>query len=272
MSDTESRATVYTHQGAPAGKALLYRVQAINSVGPGPASAVEEVMTSATMLPSVPAMVTAMPNSDTEITVSWMAPDDMGAGAITGYMVQRGTMGTDGTMSWTDVDPAHMGTDMEYMDTGLMAETTYYYRVRAMNAEGYGEYSDGTAMATTEATPPKLGMPMITGTNPVGSGIVLVSWDAVAGATGYSLIATNLSDPSAPTRTAAVGADAESGQIQGLTIGDEYLIFVGVFNDDLEFELSDYVRVCGRVIAANRKAESSGPRQSAAAGGRSRTE
>lgn len=85
--------------------------------------------------------------------------------------------------------------------------------------------------------------PSIKGTNPVGSGIVLVSWDAVDSATGYSLIATNLSDPSAPTRTAAADADDESGQIQNLTPGDEYLIFVGAFNDDLEFTLSDYVKI-----------------------------
>ena len=85
---------------------------------------------------------------------------------------------------------------------------------------------------------------MITGTRLVGNGIVLVSWDAVAGATGYSLIATNLSDPSAPTRTAAAGPlMPTSGQIQDLTVGDEYLIFVGAFNNELEFELSDYVRV-----------------------------
>ena len=28
-----------------------------------------------------------------------------------------------------------------------------------------------------------------------------------------------------------------------LTVGDEYLIFVGAFNDQLEFELSEYVRI-----------------------------
>ena len=100
-----------------------------------------------------------------------------------------------------------------------------------------------TIMVTVEAAPMPLMAPTITGTNPVGSGIVLVSWDAVANATGYSLIAANLSDPSAPTRTAAAGADATSGQIQDLTVGDEYLVFVGAFNNDLEFELSAYVRV-----------------------------
>jgi hypothetical protein len=54
-----------------------------------------------------------------------------------------------------DVDPAHTGMEMMYMDTGLMPGTTYYYRVRAMNAVGNGEWSDGMAMAMTEAaTPP----------------------------------------------------------------------------------------------------------------------
>ena len=72
--------------------------------------------------------------------------------AITGYMVQRGYMDADDMMSdWMDVDPAHMGMDMMYMDMGLMAETTYYYRVLAMNAVGNGEWSDGMAMATTDA-------------------------------------------------------------------------------------------------------------------------
>ena len=97
-----------------------------------------------------------------------------------------------------------------------------------------------TIMVTVNPVP--LVAPMIKGTNPVGSGIVLVSWDVVPNATGYTLIATNLSDPSGPTRTAPADADDVSGQIQNLTVGDVYLVFVGAFNDDLEFELSDYVR------------------------------
>ena len=85
--------------------------------------------------------------------------------------------------------------------------------------------------------------PVIMTTNPVGGGIVIVSWGPVVGAAGYLLIANNLSDPSGETRTAAASRDAVSGQIEGLTVGDEYLIFVGVFNDQLEYELSEHVRV-----------------------------
>ena len=47
-------------------------------------------------------------------------------------------------------------TDTSYMDMGLMLDTTYYYRVAAMNAAGMGGYSDGMAYAMTAVsnTPP----------------------------------------------------------------------------------------------------------------------
>ena len=40
-----------------------------------------------------------------------------------------------------------------HSDMGLMAETTYYYRVSAINSVGKGEYSDGMAMAMTMMMP-----------------------------------------------------------------------------------------------------------------------
>ena len=76
------------------------------------------------------------------ITVSWDAVMD-----ATSYMVERGYMDADNMMMWMTV--AEMTTDTMYMDSGLMAETTYYYRVTAMNDAGYGDASDGMAMAMT---------------------------------------------------------------------------------------------------------------------------
>ena len=52
-----------------------------------------------------------------------------------------------------------------HSDMGLMAETTYYYRVSATNSVGKGEYSDGMAMAMTMAMmmpSMELGAPSIT--------------------------------------------------------------------------------------------------------------
>ena len=117
------------------------------------------------MAPGMPMSVMAMAMGHDMIKVTWDAPADNGGSAITGYMVQRGTMGADEMMTWMDVDPAHMGMDMMYTDMGLMADTKYYYRVAAMNAEGMGEYSDGMATATTLMTETNQS-PMAEGTIP----------------------------------------------------------------------------------------------------------
>ena len=77
------------------------------------------------MVPGMPMNVSATATSHDMIDVSWGAPASDGGSAVTGYMVERGYMGADNTMMWTTV--AAMTTDMMYMDTGLMAETTYYY-------------------------------------------------------------------------------------------------------------------------------------------------
>ena len=62
-------------------------------------------------------------------------------------------MMADDTMSeWMAVDPAHSGMMMEYMDTGLMPMTKYYYRVSAMNSVGTGMPSDGMAYAMTNTS------------------------------------------------------------------------------------------------------------------------
>ena len=108
-----------------------------------------------TTVPDMPMMVMAEATSYDMITVTWEAPTDTGNSDITGYMVQRAYMMSDGMMSdW--MDTGYMGTDLMYMDTGLMAETKYYYQVAAMNAQGMGAYSDGMAegaSATTEMMP-----------------------------------------------------------------------------------------------------------------------
>ena len=108
-------------------------------------------------IPGMPMNVMAMADGHDMITVSWEAPTDTGNSDINGYMVQRAYMMADDMMSdWMDVDPAHMGMGTMYMDSGLMAETKYYYQVAAMNAQGMGAYSDGMAegaSATTEMMP-----------------------------------------------------------------------------------------------------------------------
>ena len=149
--------TIHTDAGLPGETTRTYRVLAQNmpAVGETAESAESERATTTTAVavaPDAPTGVEAMTASDTEITVTWVAPADNGGAAITGYMVERGVMGADSMMTWTAVDPAHTDTDTMYMDMGLMLKTTYYYRVSAMNSVGTGDMSDGMASAMTYRT------------------------------------------------------------------------------------------------------------------------
>lgn len=91
----------------------------------------------------------AAPASDTQINLTWKAAN----GAVS-YQVQRHS----GDGNFAMVSPGPSGSVTSYSDMGLMASTTYTYRVRGVNAAGNGNWSD-TAMATTDAgdgiqTPP----------------------------------------------------------------------------------------------------------------------
>ena len=146
----------------PAGTTRHYRVYAVNAKGLSDQFGTAMAKTDAAEVPGMPTMVTAMADSDTQITVSWQSPADDGGAAITGYMVESAYMMSDGMMSdWMAVDPAHMGMDMMYVDMGLMEMTKYYYRVSAMNSVGTGMPSDGMAYAMTDRTN---AMPMAEGT------------------------------------------------------------------------------------------------------------
>ena len=172
--------TIYTDQHAlNGGDTRHYRVFAINLRGQSDQSDIANATTGPATIPDAP-VATATADSDTEITVTWTAPAD-GGSDITGYMVQRAYMGDDDMMTeWMDVDPAHTGMDMEYMDTGLMPETTYYYQVRAMNAAGNGEWSDGMASAMTMTMTMTMGTELTAPSGVVVSSLrdtVSVTWD-----------------------------------------------------------------------------------------------
>lgn len=95
-----------------------------------------------TTKPNAPALLaptglSATATSSSAINISWGA-----VSGSTGYEVERSANGTSG---WSQVaTPA--GTS--YSNTGLSANTSYYYRVRAVNGSGVSGYSS-SANATT---------------------------------------------------------------------------------------------------------------------------
>ena len=233
---------MYMDSGLMAETTYYYRVTAMNDAGSGDASDGTAMATTMMeeMPPGMPMNVMAEATSHDMITVSWDAVMD-----ATSYMVERGYMDADNMMMWMTV--AEMTTDMMYMDSGLMAETTYYYRVTAMNDAGSGDASDGTAMATTMMAPTmmdELGATTGIGVGFNRGGALQVYWTKAANAMGYIIVAIDTAD-------SMVGGDpvvlndggVETRNISGLTPGATYDVYVIATGSGGDFELGEPYRV-----------------------------
>ena len=130
--------------------------------------------------PDAPTGVTANALSDSVIRVQWNT-----VSGAAGFRVQRAeTQG--GT--WTTVAGGTTAiTTTSWEDTGLSPETTRWYRVIAVNAEGDSEPSQ-TVSATTlpqGVTPPDA--PSGVTATALSDIVIRVQWNTVSGATGYRI-------------------------------------------------------------------------------------
>ncbi len=161
--------TSYNHTGLSAGTKKYYQIRAYNSEGFGPWKA-----TSATTQAGVPdkPVLSASPNGETEINLSWTAPANNGAD-ITHYELQVSDNGTSG---WSGLGGRISALTTSYDHTELSAATTKYYRSLARNSQGPGEWSD-VKDATTQMGVPDA--PVLRATAN-GQTIIDLSWDAPA--------------------------------------------------------------------------------------------
>jgi hypothetical protein len=119
-------------------------------------------------IPAVPTGLTATTNSSSQITVTWNAS----AGA-TGYDLQ-----VDGTIVASIVSP--------FVQTGLAANSTHSYAVRAKNSAGSSAFS-ALVSATTQNVPTVPATPSGLAATPNSSSQITVTWNSSAGATSYDL-------------------------------------------------------------------------------------
>lgn len=95
-------------------------------------------------VPGYPTGVSAVAGAG-EVTVSWTAPGSNGGSPLTGYWV-TGYVGY-----WPTVLVKFESTATSQVITGLSAGTTYWFRVRAVNAIGRSALSGPTALVTPTA-------------------------------------------------------------------------------------------------------------------------
>ncbi|MCV0392560.1 MAG: fibronectin type III domain-containing protein [Nitrosopumilus sp.] len=147
VSNTGNTNTNYSDSGLNHSTTYQYRVSAINAIGTGsPSDAVSA--TTQSMTSTIPAQVTglsAVAVSPSQINLSWTAPND-GGSAITGYKIEQ----KDGP--WSTIVANTGDATTVYSVTGLNADTTYQYRVSAINAIGTGSPSDAVSATTQSMT------------------------------------------------------------------------------------------------------------------------
>ena len=167
--------TSLNHTGLTAGQRYYYQVRARNSAGWGPWShpPVSAVPTGV-QPPEAPYPHTE-PNGSTAMDIMWVPPYEDGGGDITGYQLEWSATGVEGTFR-SLTSPA--ATARSYTHTGLTPGTTYYYRMRARNSAGWGEWSETVRGKTERNVVPDA--PNLTATAN-GSAEINLSWNRPAG-------------------------------------------------------------------------------------------
>ncbi len=181
--------TSWTHEGLPGATTKYYRVRAMNAVGDGPWSATQTRLTVAGK-PGA-SVLNASPNGTSEIRLTWTIPAS-GGGTLSNYDIQYSS---DGTSGWTWDQTGSSIQDglrvlrtadaasQDYAHMGLDPATTRHYRVRAVNENGVGPWSN-VAMAMTVGGKP--GRPTLNA-SASGTSMINLSWTAPTGDGGSAI-------------------------------------------------------------------------------------
>ena len=139
----------YTNTIVTPGVTYFYKVAAINALGVSPQS--NEASATAITVPTAPQNLQATAGT-TNVTLSWNTPSNNGGSAITGYKIERST---NSGSTWSVLVSNTGSTGTTYSNTGLSPDTTYLYRVSAINSAGTSSPSN-TASATTNQQSPSI--------------------------------------------------------------------------------------------------------------------
>jgi len=142
VTTTAANATSYNDTGLSAVTTYFYRVRATNTAGDSANSATASATTPVT-IPSAPGALGATAVSSNQINLTWTD----NSSNETGFQIDRATnSGFTANLVTSTVAANATSTSI----TGLLAGTTYYFRVRAVSGQSGSSYS-ASADATTQA-------------------------------------------------------------------------------------------------------------------------
>ena len=145
VADTGTAATTYTDDSVQAATTYTYRIKAINAHGASPRSrwfhidipAAPEPAGQAAEPPAKPTGLSATATHNT-VVLTW---DDPGDASITGYVILRRVRENDVGGAFSELVPDTGSAVTTYTDATVQANTTYTYRIKAINEHGVSERS-----------------------------------------------------------------------------------------------------------------------------------
>lgn len=172
----------YTVSGLSAGTSYYYRVRAFNGAGESGYSGSANPSTSG-LPPRVPASSPATNIAAASFSANWVA-----SSGATKYYLDVSAVSNFATFitGWENVD---VGNVITYsVNSNISAGGTYYYRVRAFNADG----TSGNSTRVTVLTVPSA--PAEQAASNIANSSFDANWNASAGASGYRLDVSTASD------------------------------------------------------------------------------
>ena len=142
VASVDASVTTYQHTGLSASTQYRYRVRASNTVGNSDYSNIAIATTPALIVPPpAPTNLSATAPSVSQVNLSWTDNST----TEDGYRIERCT--GSGCSDFAEIATAAINATT-YQNTGLVALSTYRYRVRAYNTAGNSAYSSVLTIAT----------------------------------------------------------------------------------------------------------------------------
>jgi len=228
-------ATSATDNGVSAGATYVYRIRATNAGGDSPYSN-EATVTALPNLPGAPTQLTVTALSQTSLKLDW----NDNSSDETGFEIERTVNGVGAAAVSTNfsVDP----NVTTFTDTGLSPNSSYSYRVRAINIAGPSAWSSsvtGTTLPNTPTAPSNL-----TVTVRSLSALALKWTDNSSTETGFKIERRLGASKTAPfDKVAEVGSNVTEWVDTSVTEGETYTYRVRAINSGGESAASNEVGV-----------------------------
>ena len=132
VADTGTAATTYTDDTVAAGTTYTYRIKAINEHGVSERSRWFHIDIPAAPVPAKPTGLSATATHD-QVVLTW---DDPGDESITGYVILRRLRYDDPKGHFDELKADTGSAATTYTDDSVKANTSYTYRIKAINEHG----------------------------------------------------------------------------------------------------------------------------------------